>query len=1184
MKKLIILYILVFLQLFNLSAQQVPTIIPPSPQAQAFMRYGEIPVDYSTGVPGISIPLYTIKGKKLELPISISYHASGIKVNDVASEVGLGWVLNRGSMISRTTYERPDEEYTNQKTYSNATQLLNAVAATAPIYDSSCSCYLGIDNLINYFNGTFFNEDPLSDRFNYNLPNGTSGVFILDNSNQNNIITLPYKPLKIEKIISTVNPLYPGITTTYLRIVSFKITDENGVKYTFKSYNSQKTTEWYLTGMTSSDGTESIVLNYDLPASNQGAWHENFSLVSHTDLGSIGTSCSSDGTTHSTISESPSQTSSFDIPVLTSIVSPNAVINFYYDTQARSDFTQLHRLSNITVTTVNSTSIIKNIRFVKKYFGSNATDYRLGLDSVIITAPGNAQPQKYTFTYEAQTLPPYPIKMSTQRFNEDFWGYYNGSNSPTLIQTDFISTSGDKAALGANLEADAGNYSRACMIKEIKYPTGGKIVFQFDRNYAEGIYQYKSNQNGYVGGFRIGSITNYNEKNDVVSVKSYEYSRVHARPITKILFDYTQLSSTFSQNVDPIGGWTTSCWIQSTDDILFSEPLLPLEVGSGLPVMYSTVTEYNGTKTTNAGKTVYVYNPPYSPSDFVNNQEHPLSWEEPRFYTPTHYDKGNFVPELISKTEYSFDGTNYHPVSKVNNVYTKLYTTEFQTGIKLTRTHTFPETVGIGYGGSFIQDFISSIVAIDAKAYQEASLITQTKNYIYNPTDSTKYVVNTTNLEYESAHLRLTKQTDSTSVNGKSKVTQFTYPFNSSLDPYPTMVQLNNVAPVIGQSEFSNNTFLKSLATNYKNWGNNLIAPVSVVTTQGTLSPDNRISFYGYDSKGNLLDVGKTGDMHTVYLWSYNYQYPVAKIEGLTYSQVLNYYPQSSIDALANTANPTGDQLNAIRLALASQPALVSTYTYSPLIGMTSATDPRGVTTNYTYDTFNRLFLARNDDKNILSRYRYGYQNEPDNGMGGYTTLTASITPGATSYTLGATGTAMLSGLSGGSGSFTYSWYLKNSSSSVLASSINTTSASFSYVCSQTGILTVQCVVTDNTTGVTTTVPTNITVTNVTYSCNFTMQPGYSNMTNSISCDNSTTTFYITFSSSSTMQLNTSYLVANICSNCRPSTQRGQLFSSGGRTWSVIVSTNGDVRFILFNGSAFPAGSYLGTGTLTFSK
>jgi len=1175
MKKIIIICIFAFLQLINLSAQQIPTIIPPSPAAQAFMRYGEIPVNYSTGVPSIEIPLYTIEGGKLKVPISISYHASGIKVEDVASEVGLGWVLNCGGMISRTIYEQPDEENNSAKTYSNATQLLNTVATTAPIYNQSCSCYLGIDNLEQYFNSNFIAEDPLSDRFYYTLPNGMSGVFRLDYLNHSNVIKLPYRPLKIEKTINS--------SGTYPRIESFKITDESGTSYTFTTFNiSGKTTEWYLTRMTSSDGTDNIDFNYN--RQSQGAYRYGFSLTSHTQ--DVGESCSpiNNPVITTSISQFPSLSNTFDTPVLQSIVSSTAIINFTYY-KDRSDFNQLYRLSDVTISPVSSpTTVIKSIHFSPKYFGSNSTDYRLGLDNVTISAPGNTQPQKYSFTYESQALPPYPIKMATPRFNEDFWGYNNASNSPTLLQSDLISSSSDKAAFGGNREADAGYYSRACMIKEIKYPTGGKSVFQFDRNYASNIYTYKSNSDGYVGGFRIGSITNYNEKNEVTNVKSYEYSGVYARPITKILFDYTQFASIYNSYMDPREGWSTECWIQSTNDILLSNPILPLEVGSGLPVMYSSVTEYNGTRTNSTGKTVYEYNPPYSPSDFESNPEHPAQFEEPRFYTASHYDKGNYVPELISKTEYSFDGTHYHPVAKVTSEYTKLAAQEFQTGIKLTKTHTYPSSVGVGYGGSFIQDYIQSVVAIDTKAYQEASLVTKTGNYIYNLTDSTKYVVNTTNLEYDPTYLRLTKQTTTTSVSGKDKVTQFTYPFNYSTAPYTTMVQLNNIAPVIEQSEYIGTAFLQAKRNNYGYFQSNaIIAPAYVETKTGTNNYETRLNYNAYDKKGNLTDVSKTGDLHTVYLWSYNYQYPVAKIEGLTYSQILNYYSQTSIDNLASALNPTVDQLTAIRTALASQTALVTTYAYKPLVGMVTATDPRGVTTNYTYDTFNRLYLARDNDMNLLSKYSYGYQNAPDNGQGGYTTTTptATITPGASSYSSGATGSASISSVSGGSGSYTYSWYLKNASGSILASSVSTTSTSFSFICSQPGILTIQCIVEDNQTGLIYTASNNITVN--TPPCTISIQNQFSNAASSINCNGATITIsLVIYSSCCSVEVGTSYYVAYVNAGCRPSVTQTKTMFSNGNTWNVTFNSNGGVYVMIVSGTAISPGKTIYPGQCSF--
>lgn len=52
-----------------------------SPAATEFVRYERIPVSYFNGLPSIDIPLYTIDYKDLTLPIGLSYHASGIKVN-----------------------------------------------------------------------------------------------------------------------------------------------------------------------------------------------------------------------------------------------------------------------------------------------------------------------------------------------------------------------------------------------------------------------------------------------------------------------------------------------------------------------------------------------------------------------------------------------------------------------------------------------------------------------------------------------------------------------------------------------------------------------------------------------------------------------------------------------------------------------------------------------------------------------------------------------------------------------------------------------------------------------------------------------------------------------------------------------------------------------------------------------
>ena len=67
------------------------------------------------------------------------------------------------------------------------------------------------------------------------------------------------------------------------------------------------------------------------------------------------------------------------------------------------------------------------------------------------------------------------------------------------------------------------------------------------------------------------------------------------------------------------------------------------------------------------------------------------------------------------------------------------------------------------------------------------------------------------------------------------------------------------------------------------------------------------------------------------------------------------------------------DAINAIRQGLPQ--ALVTTYTYAPLIGVTSITDPNGNTVYYEYDDHHRLKHVKDKDNNILNTNAYSLQN-----------------------------------------------------------------------------------------------------------------------------------------------------------------------------------------------------------------
>jgi len=82
--------------------------ILPSPNAMTFQKYVDYPVDYSTGVADICVPIYTFKLKDITFPVSASFHASGRSTSVNFSPLGMNWALQASGMISREVRGRPD--------------------------------------------------------------------------------------------------------------------------------------------------------------------------------------------------------------------------------------------------------------------------------------------------------------------------------------------------------------------------------------------------------------------------------------------------------------------------------------------------------------------------------------------------------------------------------------------------------------------------------------------------------------------------------------------------------------------------------------------------------------------------------------------------------------------------------------------------------------------------------------------------------------------------------------------------------------------------------------------------------------------------------------------------------------------------------------------------------------------
>lgn len=109
-KKTVLLAGGLFLSVLSINADDNPTGLTPemllpqftnlTPEAASLGKYGAFQVSEYSGAANISIPLYTVKSGDVSFPINLYYDATGIKVEQDATFVGLGWNLSYGGMIS----------------------------------------------------------------------------------------------------------------------------------------------------------------------------------------------------------------------------------------------------------------------------------------------------------------------------------------------------------------------------------------------------------------------------------------------------------------------------------------------------------------------------------------------------------------------------------------------------------------------------------------------------------------------------------------------------------------------------------------------------------------------------------------------------------------------------------------------------------------------------------------------------------------------------------------------------------------------------------------------------------------------------------------------------------------------------------------------------------------------------
>jgi hypothetical protein len=498
------------------SANAMGTVSIASPTAASLGKFGDIPVSYHTGIPNIDIPFYTVKAGPLSLPISLSYHASGLKVMEPASWVGAGWSLNAGGVITRTVVGQPDERGTN----------VGASEINGHFSDYGFSNYVDItgstqEDWLGFAAGR---KDGQPDLFFFNFGGYTGKFFFRDDRTP---ILVPQQDLKIV-------PYYPADSLGYTpggagagSIQAFTVTTPDGTQYYFGNtpgltgtppvevsnpYTSQQgpggnaISSWYLNKVVSADGQFAINLSYT--PENYGyftiaifAVNGNYAnpyspyeynlvknLMAGVRLSKISFPT---GTVNFTAGAVRTDLSDNSAGVTTDVVNASATTLGALQISDSNGFCKQYKFNYGYFT--DNTSALTGYLGIGGY--SLFTDkQRLRLDSIQETscdASLNVPP--YKFSYFSEQV------YRRISFAQDHWGFFNGvTNNSTLIPT---YTKNGSSVNGANRDA-AWPAIRGGALHQITFPTGGYTTMDFEPNY---VYtSYSANQYIQDDGSTIG--------------------------------------------------------------------------------------------------------------------------------------------------------------------------------------------------------------------------------------------------------------------------------------------------------------------------------------------------------------------------------------------------------------------------------------------------------------------------------------------------------------------------------------------------------------------------------------------------------------------------------------------------------------------------------------------------------
>ena len=963
---------------------ECPNVIPPSPEASKLATYISYPVNLSNGLVQTSIPLYEIVDGDIRIPITLSYHASGLKPNMRSSHwLGDGWSLTTGPSLSRTINGVADEINYNA----------SIALSGSPTYEQLNAIYTQA-------------VDVDLDEFSYALPGGGGRMYLRRGTDGSvTPVTIPRDNVKVTP-------------TGGSAMTGFRITDGQGTAYSFggpeRSFGDYVThmfggsaldvrTSWKIREIRSATTGRAVTFEYGSNVTEVfcSRFADALTILDNYTGHSACTIPLVNVSTHQSFDSKIYRYDSAEGGLveanLGTVMYPTG---YTFPMPARQDMTQYNSyvrrinfsaghvlfnmnsemdkgLESIEIYDLSG-GLVRRIIFNQTYMRDF---FSLRLESVRIESPDGGEAETYSFTYNG--APPPRDTRSVDR-----WGYYNAKDNATLVptvRTDVTVNNFPSASQTVTLTIPGGDRSpdeeamQAGILTSVTYPTGGRTEFSYEAHR----YIDDDGTPRMAGGLRIRQIRDIAGDGRFM-YRNFRYSTYPStvngggvRTVIPQESSYPPDTTSLyyrETNCAEFGGSLPSVLATYKERVWTDNTMVSLISDAGSSVSYPYVFETRssdaaGNHTT--GVTVHAYDiVPDRPMQVKGTNLFYDSRQEWMSGTKTgetsYVQKPDGTLQMVSEIRYDYDN-DYDFGSD-------------STTIK--QRYVYRKWRPYGLDDFYVPEQFKEISYITTTLSQGRRLLSSATE---RTVETNGTLTKTTSYTYDTYGNVVTKTEDVGLPGLDRKVTAYSYPQDKAGGAFPAMVSAGMTGIPVETNVYKNSAdganLLTTLSTSYGSYpcaSGTFFAPSArSLTIRGAGTSERRILFNEYDRRGNPLETEDTDGRKTVYLWGYNGYYPVAMVEGSDWDCVKDKVDTSGLNG--GDFTQIRKKLVSFRLQCRRLPKPhISTYMYKPLVGLSYHQDQSGRIFDYEYDGLGRLCrtFVRNGTthgKELLSSCSYSY-------------------------------------------------------------------------------------------------------------------------------------------------------------------------------------------------------------------